>query len=143
MQSGLVEEFIVEDPGYQAGIPPHINPHYQAKIRRSDTPSTPAQTIINNVSGPNARVNINTEDNSNNLAMTSQTHTVFKELRKAADEADLQSETLEEIKAAIRKMEDAQGSAGFVEEYQVFMAAAANHMTIFAPFLPALASMLA
>jgi hypothetical protein len=46
------------------------------------------------------------------------------------------------ILARIEELEKAQGSATFLQAYQKFMAAAADHMTIFAPLLPLLAKML-
>jgi len=42
----------------------------------------------------------------------------------------------------IDKLEQAQGTPGFLASYQAFMTAAANHMTVLAPFLPALAHLL-
>ncbi|MBB2685235.1 UNVERIFIED_ORG: hypothetical protein GGD47_002823 [Rhizobium etli] len=67
LPNGLVEDYIVTDPGYFAGI--HgIEGHFQAKVRRSDAPVAPAQTVIHNITnhfhGPNSRVNINSIDNS-------------------------------------------------------------------------------
>ncbi|NOX72340.1 MAG: hypothetical protein GXP03_01505, partial [Alphaproteobacteria bacterium] len=58
LPSGLVEEYIVDDPGYQAGISGSIKPYFQATVRRSDAPPAPVSTAINNVRGENARVNI-------------------------------------------------------------------------------------
>ncbi|MBY5413501.1 hypothetical protein HFO98_34965 [Rhizobium leguminosarum] len=43
LPNGLVEDYIVTDPGYFAGI--HgIEGHFQAKVRRSDAPVATAQT---------------------------------------------------------------------------------------------------
>jgi hypothetical protein len=47
-----------------------------------------------------------------------------------------------DIVARINQLEKARGSAGFLQAYQNFIASAANHMTVFAPFLPVLAQML-
>ena len=71
LPNGLVEDFIVEDPNYFAKF--HSIPaNYQSKVRRSHQPVAQPQTVINNitnhVSGPNARVNINSTDNSTNVA---------------------------------------------------------------------------
>ncbi|MDP9573878.1 UNVERIFIED_ORG: hypothetical protein J2W66_004381 [Agrobacterium larrymoorei] len=72
LPSGLAEDFVVIDPGFHAGL--HgIPSHYQSKVRRSDTPEAPAKSIIqnitNNLNGANPRVNINSTDNSTNLAL--------------------------------------------------------------------------
>ncbi|MBY3026500.1 hypothetical protein GFM09_33730 [Rhizobium leguminosarum bv. viciae] len=73
-QSGLAEDYIVIDPGYMSGIGGRasIPSHFQSKVRRSDAPVAPPSTIINNIHGPNARVNINSVDNSTNTSITIQ-----------------------------------------------------------------------
>ena len=66
LPSGLVDDYIVSDPGYRSGIGP-IQPHYQVKVRRSDAPAASPQTIIANFHGPNSRMNVNSTDNSINV----------------------------------------------------------------------------
>jgi len=46
------------------------------------------------------------------------------------------------ILALIEKMEAKKGTDGFRETYTEFLVSAANHMTIIAPFLPALTKLL-
>jgi hypothetical protein len=46
------------------------------------------------------------------------------------------------IVAKIEELENARGSTGFIQVYQEFIATVANHMTVFAPFMPMLAQML-
>ncbi|KAB1086169.1 hypothetical protein F4V91_06810 [Neorhizobium galegae] len=70
--SGLAEDYIVVDPGFMSGGRGLIPPHFQSKVRRSDAPIAPPSTIINNIHGPNARVNINSTDNSTNTAINIQ-----------------------------------------------------------------------
>jgi hypothetical protein len=48
----------------------------------------------------------------------------------------------EDIVARLTELEEARRSSGFLQAYQNFMASAANHVTVFAPFLPLLAQML-
>ncbi len=73
LPSGLAEDFIIIDPGFYAGIG-GIPDHYQAKVRRSDSPVAPAQTIIHNITnyfhGANSRVSINSTDNSTNTSIS-------------------------------------------------------------------------
>lgn len=73
-QSGLAEDYIVIDPGYTSGIGGRtgIPNHFQSKVRRSDAPVAPPSTVINNIHGPNARVNINSTDNSTNTSISVQ-----------------------------------------------------------------------
>ena len=67
LPNGLVDDYIVFDPGYHSGIAGAIQPHYQVKVRRSDAPAAPPQTIIANFHGPNSRMNVNSTDNSVNV----------------------------------------------------------------------------
>jgi hypothetical protein len=73
-ESGLAEDYVVIDPGYTSGIGGRagIPNHFQSKVRRSDAPAAPPSTIINNLHGANARVNINSTDNSTNTTITVQ-----------------------------------------------------------------------
>lgn len=66
LPNGLVENFIVDDPGYHSGIAGAIQPHYQVKVHRSDAPVTSQQHITANFHGPNSRMNIQSIDNSVN-----------------------------------------------------------------------------
>jgi len=70
--SGLAEDYIVIDPGFMSAGRGLIPPHFQSKVRRSDAPVAPPSTIINNIHGPNARVNINSTDNSTNTTISIQ-----------------------------------------------------------------------
>src|SRR6266404_2920655 len=67
LPNGLVDDYIVIDPGYHSGITGAIKPHYQVKVRRSDAPAALPQTIIANFHGANSRMNVNSTDNSVNV----------------------------------------------------------------------------
>ena len=67
LPNGLVDDYIVIDPGYQSGIAGAIQPHYQVKVRRGDALSAPPQTFIANFHGANSRINVNSTDNSVNV----------------------------------------------------------------------------
>lgn len=90
--------------------------------------------------GDHSRINVNSIDNSTNVASESNT-VLFTEMRERASAIDNVTER-EEIIARVGDLEKAQGSSGFFEAYQKFVAAVANHITLFAPFLPALAHLL-
>jgi hypothetical protein len=65
LPSGIVERFIVIDPGFQQGI--HgIPSHYQAKYRRADAEPRKAGGHIVHVSGAHARINMDSIDRSTN-----------------------------------------------------------------------------
>lgn len=67
LPNGLVEDFVVTDPGYHSGLAGAIPPTYQVKVRRSGVPVASPQTIIANFFGQNSRMNVNSTDNSVNI----------------------------------------------------------------------------
>jgi hypothetical protein len=117
LPSGLVEDFVVDDPGFRSGLH-SIAPHFQTKVHRSDRAVGQPQTITNSA-------------------------TLFTEMLKAVAQIATKSER-ETIAATISAMSAAQErqDGTFLSKYQDFIATAANHMTIFAPFLPALSKLL-
>jgi hypothetical protein len=48
----------------------------------------------------------------------------------------------ETVVSRLDELEKAEGSSGFLESYQKFIACLANHMTLFAPFIPSLTQLL-
>lgn len=69
MSNGGVETFKVVDPGYHEGLRSTPS-HYQMKVQKLGLPEAEKeiQSITYNISGPNARVNNNSVDNSTNVA---------------------------------------------------------------------------
>lgn len=69
MSNGGVETFKVIDPGYHEGLS-GIPSHYQMKVQKLGLPEAEKaiQSITYNISGPNARVNSNSVDNSTNVS---------------------------------------------------------------------------
>jgi hypothetical protein len=61
-----------------------------------------------------------------------------KDIVEKIQEGDERSDILKRIDA----LEKAQGTKSFVERYTDFISAAANHMTVIAPFIPALSELL-
>ena len=51
-------------------------------------------------------------------------------------------EVQKELLALVKGLQETQGTPEFLGLYQRFMSSAANHMTVFAPFLPALAQLI-
>ncbi|WP_413992449.1 hypothetical protein ACMDCR_10350 [Labrys okinawensis] len=138
LPSKLSEDYIVTS-AHCYPSPPLA--HWEIKYRRSGAPLAPMQTIINNISGDNARVNINSTDNSVNQygdrhdkLFTQLIDVVRTSIEKQEEQARLTA-LIEAMKAADTK--DAQFSS-----YQHFVAGVANHMTVVAPFLPALTNLL-
>jgi hypothetical protein len=67
--------------------------------------------------------------------------TVFEDLRKAIYKVDNEGDRANLI-AGVEAMEKAHKTPDFVTRYSNFIALAANHMTIIAPFIPALTALL-
>lgn len=91
MSNGGTETFQVVDPGFYEGAGGAIPAHYQMKVKKLGLPEAEKaiQSITYNISGPNARVNNNSVDNSNNVVNMNN---------------DL-SESIEALKAEINRLE--------------------------------------
>jgi len=90
--------------------------------------------------GPNARLNVDSVDNSTNSVSMSK-DSVFVELREQAQSiADEAARA--DILTRIDALESTQGTDAFLVAYQSFMAIASNHITVFGFLLPVLAQML-
>lgn len=63
LPNGLVEDYIVVSPGFQRGMG-GIPDFFKAKVRAADEPVASQQTIIAHLSGSNARMYVNSTDNS-------------------------------------------------------------------------------
>ena len=141
LPSGLVEDFIVTDPGFMRGVGGAIGPHFQAKVRRGDEPTAAPQTIINHITGNNARVNVNSVDNSSNSVVENSAE-LFRNMAAALTKGIQDHQEREKLLGLVHELQGATRNGTFKEKYQAFIVSAANHMTILAPFLPALSALL-
>jgi hypothetical protein len=142
LKSGLTELYEVLDRGFYEGM--HgIPDHYQADVRKTTAiPRTPAtQTVIYNLHGANARVNIHSTDSSMNVVSVS-ADALFSELRKALERSVADETERRMLIKTIAELEAAEGTDGFIAKYAEFMSLAANHITVLAPFVPALSQLL-
>jgi hypothetical protein len=139
LPNGLVEVYLVHDRAFYEKA--HgTSAHYQAKVRKLSTMEIERrqkQQNVISVKGDNSRVNINSTDNSSNTVglagedfFAALAATINKDIANVQERARLVE--------AIEQMRSTQGKSGFLEGYQKFVASAANHMKIIAPFLPAL-----
>ncbi|MBA4501359.1 hypothetical protein [Marinobacterium marinum] len=90
---------------------------------------------ISNVSGSNIAISSSNVDQK-----VEGTDAIFADLMAAIDKADIDKK--EALKESVSEMQEKQGTSGFGAAYKRFTAAAANHMTIVAPFIPALSALL-
>ena len=142
LPNGIVERYTVLDAGYYEGIA-GIKAHYQSVVRKEtkiEPKSQPTQVIYNLI-GPNARVNIQSVDTSTNLVEIEPSE-LFEKLRAVIKDSITDETISAQLSEKVDELHQAQGTKVFVTKYQEFMALAANHVTILAPFIPALSQML-
>ena len=136
LPNGICERYTVIDTGYHGPFA-SFPEHYQAKLRKITAVKSPVpHKTVYNINGPGARVNIGSVDNSTNVVNLSPTE-LFSHIREA-----LPDDAGESVRSRLNELEAARGTPSALGAYQEFMAAAANHMTVLGPFLPALAQLL-
>lgn len=94
-----------------------------------------------NLSGPHSRLNVQSHDQSTSVIIQN-TENVFAEIRQTLENGIGSEEVLTQILGKLAELEEAKGTTSFMQKYQAFIASAANHMSLIAPFLPALTQML-
>lgn len=107
---------------------------------QSVRPDTTTVTNIYYLHGHSSRVNVQSTDNSINVVRLSNDE-VFVKLREEISSrisSDQQLNILDRLDA----LERAQNSPSFAARYADFISAAADHMTLIAPFIPALTEMI-
>jgi hypothetical protein len=97
--------------------------------------------LVYNVSGPNARINIQSTDLSTNIVNV-ESAALFDKLRNVIQESVLDSEAVKHLSEQVDAMQAAAGTHAFAQAYQKFISVAADHLTLFLPFLPALTQLL-
>jgi hypothetical protein len=98
-------------------------------------------TNIYHLHGHGSRVNVNSSDTSiNHVAVNSSQ--LFSGIRASISEGVADEGEKGELLARVNELEASADSPAFATRYTDFIAAAANHMTLLAPFFPALAEVL-
>lgn len=137
LPNGRDDVYRIDDPSlYDTGRMPA---HYQVKVSRKGSYEHATGGYYVNVTGPNARVNIGSTDNSTNVVNSGD---VFGDMRQAIEAGVQDPARREEILAAIGRAEKARGTPGFLAAYQQIVSVAADHLGILLPFLPALTGLL-
>jgi hypothetical protein len=141
LPNGRTDSYIVEEIQFfppQFGVTPAF---YELRVRKASapTPHMLPHSIVYNVTGSNARVNIGSTDASVNIAQV-EVSTLFERMRASATEIP-DSALQTSIIATIDRMENKAGGQEFGTAYQQFIATVADHLTVFGPFLPALAQL--
>ena len=100
-----------------------------------------AKTVIYNVTGANSRVNVQSVDSSTNV-VNIERNELFVSMRRAVEESGIDTTARAELLNRIEALESAKDQRTFAQKYADFIQSAANHIALFAPFLPALAQLL-
>lgn len=107
-----------------------------AKYAMNEKKKNSLPTIIYNLSGDNARVNIGSTDVSINIANSEK---IFCELKKTIENGVEDNELKEQLLAKTADLEKSVGNKlGYTTRYSEWIALAANHMTLLGPWIPAL-----
>lgn len=109
----------------------------EAEYERQLAMSGSYTTIVH---GSVDRINNNSIDNSVNIKISAEVDELFERIFATVRENGLESDV--KIETAINEMKQTVGKPTFTEKYNAFMQSAANHMTVFAPFLPQLSQLL-
>lgn len=140
LPNNLKEVYIVMDRGFYQAIG-SFSAHYQIKVEKEyegNLSKIAPQTIIVNNNGQHSKTNLNSVDNSVNNYNNG--NEIFNELKKLV--CNIPEESRSDIIQRIDDMKESCGKDGFVEKYNLFIQNAANHMTVFAPLIPMLTSLL-
>jgi len=107
--------------------------------RRNQMNKVNPPTVIYNVSGHNARVNIGSADYSINIAKSEE---LFPEIRKTIENGIEDAELKHKLLMKTGELEANVGKSAYAKKYSDFVALAANHMTLLGPWIPALTKFL-
>jgi hypothetical protein len=97
--------------------------------------------VVYNVSGPNARINIQSTDLSTNIVNV-ESAALFDKLRNVIQESVQDADAIKRLSEQVDAMQAATSTQTFLGAYQQFVSVAADHLTLFLPFLPALTQLL-
>jgi hypothetical protein len=140
LPNGLTERYEILDRGYYGAFG-GTAAHYQAKVQKETARKIRhSATTIYNVTGPNARVNVQSTDASTNVVSVNSAQ-LFEQLAEALRTGVAETSERTTLIAKVEALERVASTPGYWNAYQRFIAAAADHMTLISPFLPALAQL--
>ena len=144
LPNGRTERFTVINAQYVTGYAGMIPDFYKITYEREGArpyQSKPRPINVHISDSPQSHVNIDSEDHSINISY-GDAGSLFDEIRDLLRDAVEDSTELESLLEKVDAMEGSQEAGNFKQAYVNFMSAAANHMTVLAPVLPTLASLL-
>lgn len=139
LTNGAIESFLVHDRGYFEEFC-DIPAHYQVKVKKTASPQLQMTNVTyNTITGNSGNVIFQSNDSSITSNLTKEENKIFESLRS---EIESKIENNHEILQLLTEMQNSAGHDSFKEKYNSFIQGAANHMTIIAPFIPALSGFL-
>lgn len=121
MSNGGTETFKVIDPGFHENLD-EIPAHYQMKVQKLGIPEAKKaiQSITYHISGPNARVNNNSTDNSTNIININQDiaehlSMLRKEVEKIVQTSENKKDALEVVDAIEGQFESGKPSKAVIK----------------------------
>ena len=136
LSNGGMEKYVVIKANFSEGVPNFgIPANYNLEVEK--TTISKKQHIPTISAGDNARIMVNSTDNSINIQITKDN--IWEQL---VEVIKLQCNNQSDLLRLVSEMKGTQGTSKFKEKYQAFIALAANHITVFAPFIPVLSSWL-
>ena len=99
---------------------------------------------INNISaGRDVIANVNSDNSEiSSISSNDDIKDAIKNIKSIAEANIDVSKNLESIRLAIKTLEDSIGRPNFLDSYKNFISCAADHMALFAPFIPAISKYL-
>lgn len=138
LSNGKTETYTVRDAIFQEKF--HAIPaHYSLKVIRQGSIPRPSGAQTVNISGPNARFNLHSTDNSTNTLVQG---SVFGDLLATINAGVADAQEREVLVGAVERLAAATTKGDKLDAYQKLIAVAANHMTLLAPFLGQIGAML-
>jgi hypothetical protein len=108
------------------------------RVQMENRPPTQPANHTYSASGHNARININSTDHSTNLTIGASSDEVFRQIRQELARLVSDDATRAALINCLEELEQAPSCTSAWENYNKFIALAANHATVLSPFLPPL-----
>ena len=138
LPTGVTESYIVLDNGFYHGGN-GLPGGYQATVIKESANSNsanPSNTIVYNINANNSNINVNPNNSYINNSIYEEN--IFTKIRTELDAKITDDNLKNKILPLLSDLEQSRGTDTFSIKYNAFISSLANHMTIIAPFIPAL-----
>ena len=141
LPNGRTSTYRVEDVQFFPEDPGSTPDFYELTVKQAQraAPAPHAGSVVYNVSGPNARINVSSTDSSINVAQVNSAD-LFGKLLETAQQ--LTVPVRDDVIGSIEAMQSAADGKSFMGGYTRFISLISDHLTVFGPFIPALAQLI-